>query len=209
MKRKIYLAVWVLLITMSVGQTIYSQPEMPKEGISANIPEDVKKEIEALYSSDHNKQADAILELKKMGENAAPAITYLISMFNNCWTVQVKSGSPSFMVYHNTHVCELSSSALGSIGNQAVDPLIEALKDINDPRAYAASALGVIKDVKAVEPLIQAIRFGLKHDSTNWSRMKAAQALEKITGEKFEDNPDKWEDWWRKNKENFQKADNN
>lgn len=49
-------------------------------------------------------------------------------------------------------------NALVSIGGNAVDPLIEALKDKNDlVRKGAVVALGEIGDPKAIEPLVNIL----------------------------------------------------
>jgi hypothetical protein len=46
-----------------------------------------------------------------------------------------------------------------------------------------------------VEPLIEALT-----DKKSAIQQDAAKALEKITGEDFGVNPDKWQAWWKKNK---------
>ena len=65
---------------------------------------------------------------------------------------------------------------LAKLGNKAVAPLIEALRDKTQPvRWGAAWALGEIKDVRAVEPLVEALK-----DEDSWIQMDAVQALGKI-----------------------------
>ena len=65
------------------------------------------------------------------------------------------------------------------IGEPAVEPLIEALKDKDqDVRWEAALALGNIGDERAVEPLIEALK-----DEDEDVREAAGEALEKIKGE--------------------------
>jgi HEAT repeat protein len=52
-----------------------------------------------------------------------------------------------------------ATQALGKIGKPAVEALIEGLKSKDESvRMYAAMALGRIKDVRAVAPLIEALR---------------------------------------------------
>jgi HEAT repeat protein len=68
-----------------------------------------------------------------------------------------------------------SARALAHIGAPAVDPLILALSDPDRPefaRINAATALGEIGDMRAVEPLIAALR-----DEAPAIRLAAAQAL--------------------------------
>jgi len=57
-------------------------------------------------------------------------------------------------------VQQKAALALGKIGDsRAVEPLIWALRDKNEPvRRCAAEALGKIKDDRAVEPLIRALK---------------------------------------------------
>ncbi|MBT9131552.1 MAG: 50S ribosomal protein L7 [Syntrophomonadaceae bacterium] len=60
-----------------------------------------------------------------------------------------------------------------------------------------------IKIKEQVEPLIAALR------DKNWHvREKAAEALEKITGRIFGEDPVKWQEWWEENKETFLKGEN-
>lgn len=79
---------------------------------------------------------------------------------------------------------------------RATEPLVGALKDKNVyVRVMAAWALGEIKDRRAVEPLIDALRDEIKD-----VRKKAAVALQEITGKDFGQEPDKWREWWEKNR---------
>jgi HEAT repeat protein len=85
-----------------------------------------------------------------------------------------------------------AAAALAEIpSRQAVKPLISALRDTEgNVRAYAAFALGQIGDHRAVEPLIEALRQG---------NTAASPALYEITGERFGDNAEKWQEWWDSN----------
>lgn len=79
---------------------------------------------------------------------------------------------------------------------RAVETLITYLKDESQPvRFKAAIALGNIKDTRAIEPLIEALK-----DKDSGVQENAVEALRKITGEKFGEDPTKWSDWWEKNK---------
>ena len=70
--------------------------------------------------------------------------------------------------------------ALAKIGEPAIEPLIQVLKDgKNDAREYAARALGTIGDERAVEPLIQALE-----DEDEDARREAIEALGKIGDER-------------------------
>lgn len=69
-----------------------------------------------------------------------------------------------------------AATALGEIGEPAVEPLIDVLED-NNPlvRAYAARALGGTGDSRAVEPVIE-----LLNDEDENVRSNAAMALGKL-----------------------------
>jgi HEAT repeat protein len=66
--------------------------------------------------------------------------------------------------------------AIKEIGEPAVEPLIQALKDADGKvREMAAESLGKIKDVRAVEPLIQALK-----DKNRDVQVEAVDALGEI-----------------------------
>jgi hypothetical protein len=68
-------------------------------------------------------------------------------------------------------------------------------------REAAVYALGELKDPRAVEPLIEALK-----DENPDVRERAANALQKITGQNFGENPEEWQKWWEKNKGRFIKG---
>ncbi len=83
---------------------------------------------------------------------------------------------------HALHVGELdliikATDALGQMGSSAVDPLIDTLKSerVFYGRSSVATALGVLGDTRAVEPLIKALS-----DYDKGVRAEAADALGKI-----------------------------
>ncbi len=72
-----------------------------------------------------------------------------------------------------------------------VSQWIIALEDENPGvRRAAARALGTMKDLRAVEPLIAVLR-----DRDGGVRLYAADALEKITGKDFGGDVKKWQQW--------------
>jgi HEAT repeat protein len=105
----------------------------------------------------------------------------------------------------NSEYRDLRMSAIWTLGRvkdpRAVEALINALRH-KDPlmREKAAEALGETKDLKAVEPLIAILK-----DDEETFREIAAKALEKITGKDFGQDPEKWQKWWKQNKENIRK----
>jgi HEAT repeat protein len=75
-----------------------------------------------------------------------------------------------------------AAEALGKISSdKAVEPLIEALKDLGDDdvRMSAVEALGKIGSDKVIEPLIQSLK-----DSDDFVRMSAVEALGMIGSDK-------------------------
>ena len=80
----------------------------------------------------------------------------------------------------NKWVRREASTALGNMGDPAVDPLIITLKDEDwRVRGGAAWALGKIANKKAVEPLIEAM-----NDDSGFVRGGAAWALGNIGDER-------------------------
>jgi HEAT repeat protein len=79
--------------------------------------------------------------------------------------------------------------------SDASTALIKSLKDNDeDVRQKAAWALGKIKPMKAIPALIDAMRIYGKDSN-------AESALTSITGQRFDDDPQKWQEWWDVNKE--------
>jgi HEAT repeat protein len=86
-----------------------------------------------------------------------------------------------------------------ALGTIAVEPLISALKHKDDVvRSDAAYALFELGDSRTVEPFIHA-----QMDRFSLVRWRAANALKKITGKDFGDDPKKWRKWWEENKGRF------
>lgn len=80
----------------------------------------------------------------------------------------------------NRNVQKKAAEALVRIGEAAVEPVIQALKDENgDVRWAVATALGKMGDTRAVEPLTQALR-----DKDKDVQKAAKEALEKIKAKK-------------------------
>lgn len=155
------------------GRLSYAQPNIPREKIPSDIPSDVREQFEKLYSSDPVERALSALNLGSMGKEAAPAIPFLMGMLGDdavfIWTPR---GS---RFGEQTSPGLEAAKALVKIGEPSVQPLIAALKDKDwNIRKGAASALGDIKDPRAIEPLIAT----LKDKNQNVPvRMMVAKAL--------------------------------
>ena len=62
------------------------------------------------------------------------------------------------------------------------------------------TALRWIRDFRAVEPLITALK-----DEDGSVRSEAVSALRTITGKDLGEDSDEWKTWWNENKETFTK----
>ncbi len=72
---------------------------------------------------------------------------------------------------------------------KAVETLIQVLKNGKDAvKGTAAEALGMIKDERAIQPLIDAL-------ADENADFYAHNALITITGKRFERDPDEWNRW--------------
>ena len=190
---------------------------------TAEIPKDispnVRVEIERLYSSDPKVRAEAVEKLGAMGQQAAPAIPFVaVNVINpKTGTTRVHVGAgaddaaqwleavglPSLGVFVDvltgpggTSVSVDAGNLLQTIRDARVTRLTANLKHRNARvRQRAAMVLGSIKDPRAVEPLIAALK-----DQNPVVQQETAGALEKITGKDFGQDHDKWLDWWQKNK---------
>ena len=76
---------WLELVLWysSRGGLSYAQPNIPKEKIPSDVPSDVRKQIERLYSSDPIERAYGALALGKIGGKAAPAVPFLIGILGD------------------------------------------------------------------------------------------------------------------------------
>jgi len=117
---------------------------------------DVEGLIKALkYSLDMEIRGEAALALGEIGDaRAVGPLTQALKDKNDFFVADVEE-------------------ALVKIGEPAVEPLIQALKDEDSGVRWAAAAtLGEIKDERAVAPLIQALK-----DGGRGVRWQAAMAL--------------------------------
>jgi len=130
-----------------------------------------KKDVEGLikaldYKKDYDVISDAILALGELRDKRA--VEPLISC--------MKKGFSSYPASSTFPLGMCAQSALIKIGEPAVEPLIEVLKnEVPNTRASAAYILGEIGDKRAVEPLFHALG-----DSNLLVEGRAAEALEVI-----------------------------
>jgi HEAT repeat protein len=94
---------------------------------------------------------------------------------------QVLSIIRAYAKSHESSVrCE-AARALGMLGTQALDELLELLRDSEwNVRGFAAESLGRLKDARAVDPLLLLLR----QESTQSTRIKVIEALGSIGDER-------------------------
>lgn len=131
-------------------------PITPKEDIPQDIPEDVREQIMRLYGPSMEK-AEAARELSKMGEKAAPAIPYLISILGdyNQLVWRSSDSGPNFPLQPGEKATDAgieAMEALVAIGEKSIESLSIAAVSGKDDRA--AFALGKIKTEKSVDALL-------------------------------------------------------
>jgi HEAT repeat protein len=139
MKRKILVLV-ILFVIIVLGLIYHSYlphpgPRISKNKIPSDIPDEVREQIEKLYSDKVESRVNAAVLLGRMGEKASAATPFLIKMFDDSYWVYMWS----------TILCK--------------DTLDCDRPDITYPVNRALIALGKIKDKRATEPLIEIIRY--------------------------------------------------
>ncbi len=147
----------VLFVILTVYFTghVYAQQSIPKNSIPSGVSAQVKQKIEMLFSKNPEERARAAYDLGKMGEEAVPAIPFLIEELND----MAKLDTDGKLVAIQPFVGMMAGDALRNIGEPAVEPLIEALlhnKNLSI-RGGAAEVLGRIKNSRAVDSLIMVL----------------------------------------------------
>jgi len=149
-----------LVFTLAAGA---QQPQVPNELAFSNIPSEVKKEIEKLYSVDPAVQTEGAQRLGALGAGAAPAVSYMVA---NLGASHVTDATRQQLV-----------ESLVKIGEPSLKPLIKAFGDKNPlVRRCAAAGLGLLKAADAVEPLKKASL----NDTDETVRRSAIEALRQM-----------------------------
>lgn len=165
--------------------------------------ESVNRQVEILRTGESVAKGHAAVELGKMGLGAKGAILALVETLTNRssleWRVFLKQPGTG----KGTSPAEEAGKAIITIGEPAVEPLIEALHDDNpDLREMSVWVLGEIRDPRALEPLIYARKDGnpsvrlkakgaLKQIDANWVKSQAASnALPSLTDAMQDKNRD-------------------
>jgi hypothetical protein len=170
---------------------VYAQPSFKRKDIPEDIESGVRTEIIKLFSKNVARRRSGAYNLGKMGAKANPAIPYLVAMLSDRDKMVRWSETAGVKTHIMLFVAEDYATALAEIGEASFNPLVEALKsDDNNVKMYAASALGHLKDERAVGPLASNL-----DDQDERVKKFTAKALKDITGKDFGDDKKKWESY--------------
>ena len=145
-------AMILLMLQSYVG---FAQPNYPQKDIPKDLPEEIQQKITALYDKDPTNRANAVVALRHLfqAEELKPTIPILLSMLHDDATLFWSSPfSPNTTA---TSPGEEAAKTLGSLGEDAVQPLLAKLTDKNHHvRKCAAAGLGATRSETALDPLI-------------------------------------------------------
>lgn len=159
-----------------------------RRNMPSGVSSGVRGRIEILCSRDPEKRARAAALLGSMGEEAGPAVPFLMEMLDDDTAVELDSGESTLR--------KVAVAALVQIGEPSLEPLTAELKNENgDIRKTAAWALAKLKHPGSVENLIDALG-----DENSGVRRWASWALYKITRKNFGYDAEKWREWWENNR---------
>ncbi len=174
MKNK-FISVFLIVIFIVTSSICYAQPNISKQKIPSNIPDDLRNLLLRLYSPVPQDRARAAWLLgEDWGRKSPEVITpFLIGILGD--TAPAGKIHDSWGRDVDYFVCTKAGGALVEIGEPAVNPLIEVLNSKNPSiRTMATSILGRIKNARATEHLITMLK------DENWGvRVAAVGALGK------------------------------
>lgn len=148
MKKTILFLLGMFFLAM---QLIYAAPIIPKGEISPGTPKNVKENIIKLYSSNWKEMKVGIDNLGDLGEKAAPAVPFLVSIIGDEMLL------PGTTIIYS--IGGDASKALVKIGKPAVDPLMLAFPTANENASrHIAYALAEIGDTSIVDKLIEFLQ---------------------------------------------------
>jgi HEAT repeat protein len=180
-----------LLVTVSLfaGPLLaIAQTSPQKDKIPATMSPDVRKELEAVLSSELQKRLEGAYNLGTMGEKAAEAIPFLIDILQqddgmtdvDQDSLKFFEKDAVFLVYNGkaatiNPVQMVVSDALVKIGKQAIEPLRAMLPKADPtelPFAYAAGILARMQD-----PATTKMLHGMLSDDNRHVRSRVVEAL--------------------------------
>jgi HEAT repeat protein len=147
----------------------WAQPLISGAQIPPNTSIEVRKQIERLYSSDPIERAWGAYNLGAMESSASSAVSFLSAILHDHtqlkWVGLGEPQSPGFPAtcylsddsddLHSTTPGREAAKALASIGDAAIDSLIDALKYKDElVQLRVTQALGMTKSARAVPIII-------------------------------------------------------
>jgi HEAT repeat protein len=169
------------------GAPVPGSPESPVDGMSAEIPADVKTAMEKLQSPNRNEQADAIMKLRYMKDRAEPALPLLIRMLGSDAKFPVMKLLSSSLA-PKTQSCSPeptfggeAAETLACLGKTS-EELLGLLKDRRwQVRANAARAVGGIKDARAINLLTSLVSDRDEHPVVRGNAALALALMEAVS----------------------------
>lgn len=170
-----------------------------------------KVQAAAAYALGQMKEPRAvrtlIFMLETKSSNLREAVISALSEYDDTLTIELliaAMNDESGKSVHDWNRRTCAAWALGRMDDpRVVEPLIDGLINGKNKAVklnIAQKALGVMSDPLAVELLIAALKDVEKED-----RVHITVALQLITKQRFGNNIEEWEPWWKENKENFAK----
>lgn len=138
-----------LAMVVALGAHALAVDEVKKDTIPAAVAPEVKALIDKLSSLDVAKRAEGAAELGKMGVKAAPAILFLLHLFED--------DSPFFDA-SSDDACIAAAGALGTIGRPAVEPVLAALRrSTGKQRVHFMFAMSEMDDRRVASALLSLL----------------------------------------------------
>jgi len=162
---------WLTVTALATGHALGFGPKIPRERIPRDVPADIRRSIQQLYSPDAAARGMAAVHLGRMGDLALPAVPFLVSMLDDSVKLEWESRTTDSPLQHARKVLmglykeqqtspgKEAALALGRLCTKAIPALLEALgsHDAN-VRVNATIALGRIGDKSAVTALLPLLK---------------------------------------------------
>jgi len=109
----------------------YVCPSLPQEEIERRLPPAVAAQVRCLYSQETSIQGKALVELTRLGGEAAPALPYIFAMCEGKRSAQNLEGNPDT-------IGSIAEQALAAIAKDVPEAFLPALDDPTSPNLRLA-----------------------------------------------------------------------
>jgi len=169
-KRKIYIVV-IALVLLSIGiigqyksisnhsennliEMLANNKPLTKNDIPDGMHDNVRLLLEATFDADPLKRSEAIESLGMLGEQAAPAIPFLINLLDDGSDVRVHLGPTNSPVLK---VGDYAQESLSKLGKIVVDPCLKIVGSSHGSIGLygCMSVLGQAKDDSSIDTLVK------------------------------------------------------